>query len=428
MTLSGQPLLQTLEPKLFYVYIPTRNQNQLPVFDSALQNTNFATLYTENQFSGNDRINDANQITTGITSRLLQTNGVERVRVGLAQRFYFKSQEVTLPGVTPRGSNNSDLLAALAGTIIPHWTADLGWQYTTDLSQTQRLNAGVRYEPQPGKVVNVAYRYTSGGLVSSTGTTVFSTADNPSNTLRQTDISTQWPLTRQLSAIARMGCHPLSVVTAVTIQDTMGVEEVMPLDAEWVADQARCVLEDMPVAAFKIGLLGSTENISAIAEVVSDYPEIPLVLDPVLASGRGDELVTDEMITAVRELLIPQTTIITPNSIEARRLVQEDGEDDLDLAECARRLLAMGCEYVLITGTHENTAQVVNTLYGQDGVVRADSWDRLPGSYHGSGCTLASAIAATIANGLSISDAVKDAQEYTWQTLKSAFRPGMSPA
>ena len=204
MTLSGQPLLQTLEPKLFYVYIPTRNQNQLPVFDSALQNTNFATLYTENQFSGNDRINDANQITTGITSRLLQTNGVERVRVGLAQRFYFKSQEVTLPGVTPRGSNNSDLLAALSGTVIPHWTADLGWQYTTDLSQTQRLNAGVHYEPQPGKVVNVAYRYTNGGLVSSTGTTVFSTADNPSNTLRQTDISAQWPLSRQLSAIARM--------------------------------------------------------------------------------------------------------------------------------------------------------------------------------------------------------------------------------
>ena len=240
-----------------------------------------------------------------------------------------------------------------------------------------------------------------------------------------TDPSGGAGLQADVMTLASMGCHPLSVVTAVTIQDTMGVEEVMPLDAEWVADQARCVLEDMPVAAFKIGLLGSTENISAIAEVVSDYPEIPLVLDPVLASGRGDELVTDEMITAVRELLIPQTTIITPNSIEARRLVQEDGEDDLDLAECARRLLTMGCEYVLITGTHENTAQVVNTLYGQDGVVRSDSWDRLPGSYHGSGCTLASAIAATIANGLSISDAVKDAQEYTWQTLKSAFRPGM---
>ena len=95
------------------------------------------------------------------------------------------------------------------------------------------------------------------------------------------------------------------------------------------------------------------------------------------------------------------------------------------LAKCARRLIASGCEYVLVTGTHENTPQVVNTLYGQEGLLRSDSWQRLPGSYHGSGCTLASAIAATIANGLPIGEAVKDAQEYTWQTLKKAYRPGM---
>ncbi len=240
-----------------------------------------------------------------------------------------------------------------------------------------------------------------------------------------TDPSGGAGLQADVLTLASMGCHPLTVVTAATIQDTMGIEEIMALDAEWVADQARCVLEDMPVTAIKIGVIGSIENITAIAEVVSDYPEVPLVLDPVLASGRGDELATDEMISALRELLIPQTTIITPNSIEARRLVQEDGEEDLDLAECASRLLALGCEYVLITGTHENTTQVVNTLYSQEGVVRTDSWERLPGSYHGSGCTLASAIAATIANGLNISDAVKDAQEYTWQTLKAAFRPGM---
>jgi hydroxymethylpyrimidine/phosphomethylpyrimidine kinase len=240
-----------------------------------------------------------------------------------------------------------------------------------------------------------------------------------------TDPSGGAGLQADVLTLASMGCHPLSVVTAATIQDTMGVEDIMALDPEWVADQARCVLEDMPVTAIKIGVIGSIENITAIAEVVSDYPEVPLVLDPVLASGRGDEFATDEMITALRELLIPQTTIITPNSIEARRLVQEDGEEDLDLAECARRLLALGCEFVLITGTHENTTQVVNTLYSQEGVVRTDSWERLPGSYHGSGCTLASAIAATIANGLNISDAVKDAQEYTWQTLKAAFRPGM---
>ena len=227
--------------------------------------------------------------------------------------------------------------------------------------------------------------------------------------------------------LASMGCHPLSVITAVTVQDTAGVDEVLALEPEWVADQARAVLEDMPVHVFKIGLLGSIETIAAIAEVISDYPNIPLVLDPVLASARGDELASDEMLIAMRELLLPQATIITPNSIEARRLTQNE-EDEYDmphLSQCASRLLRMGCEYVLITGTHENTAQVVNHLYGTSGVVRTDSWDRLAGSYHGSGCTLASAIAAAIANGLPIAEGVYEAQEYTWQSLKAGFRPGM---
>jgi hydroxymethylpyrimidine/phosphomethylpyrimidine kinase len=242
-----------------------------------------------------------------------------------------------------------------------------------------------------------------------------------------TDPSGGAGLQADIMTLSSMGCHPLSVVTAITIQDTTGVDDLSAIDAEWVADQARCVLEDMPVAAFKIGLLGNLEQVAAIAEVVSDYPEVPLVLDPVLASGRGDELVTEEMVVALRELLIPQTTILTPNSLEARRLAAEESEEGegLDLAACAQRIIATGCEYVLVTGAHENTAEVVNTLYGQNGVVRSDSWQRLPGSYHGSGCTLASAIAATIANGLEVSDAVKDAQEYTWQTLKRAFRPGM---
>ena len=241
-----------------------------------------------------------------------------------------------------------------------------------------------------------------------------------------TDPSGGAGLQSDIMTLTSMGCHPLSVVTAITIQDTMGVDGVSPIDAEWVSDQARCVLEDMPVAAFKIGLLGNLEQIAIIAEVVSDYPEVPLVLDPVLASGRGDELVTEEMVGALKELLIPQTTILTPNSLEARRLAGDDQEGEgLDLAECAKRIIASGCEYVLVTGTHENTSQVINTLYGQNGVVRSDSWPRLPGSYHGSGCTLAAAIAATVANGLEVSDAVKDAQEYTWQTLKAAFRPGM---
>jgi hydroxymethylpyrimidine/phosphomethylpyrimidine kinase len=228
-----------------------------------------------------------------------------------------------------------------------------------------------------------------------------------------------------LLTLSSMGCHALSVVTAITVQDTAGVEDVLPIEADWVSDQARVLLEDMPVAAFKIGMVGSVENCAAIAEVVSDYPDVPLILDPVLASGRGDEIATEDMIEAMREMLIPQTTIITPNSLEARRLADDGGDEERSLDDCAKRILEMGCEYVLITGTHENTPLVVNTLYGQQGVIRSDSWQRLPGSYHGSGCTLASAIAATLANGLDIPEAVREAQEYTWQTLNAGFRPGM---
>ena len=227
--------------------------------------------------------------------------------------------------------------------------------------------------------------------------------------------------------LASLGCHSLSAITAVTVQDTAGIDDIMALDPEVVADQARAVLEDMPVHAFKTGLLGSVEIIAVIAEVISDYPDIPLVMDPVLASGRGDELASEEMVYAMNELLLPQATILTPNSLEARRIVQYEDDDDqeLDLNQCANRLLQSGCEYVLITGAHENTLQVVNTLYGVDGVVRSDKWQRLEGSYHGSGCTLASAIAASLANGMSVYDSVYEAQRYTWQTLKAGFRPGM---
>jgi len=227
--------------------------------------------------------------------------------------------------------------------------------------------------------------------------------------------------------IASMGCHPLTVMTAITVQDTSGVDDVQSVDAELVMNQARTVLEDMPVAAFKIGLLGSVENIAVIAEIISDYPDIPLVFDPVLSSGRGDELANEDMLDAMRELLLPQTTILTPNSLEARRLIQDEDneEDNPDLNECAKRIIRLGCEYVLITGTHENTPKVINSLYGEHGLIRSDSWPRLPGIYHGSGCTLASAIAALLANGLPMEEAVREAQEYTWEALKYGFRPGM---
>ena len=245
---------------------------------------------------------------------------------------------------------------------------------------------------------------------------VFSASDPSAGAGMQADILT----------LASLGCHPLSALTAVTVQDTVGVQSVHPIAAELLEQQARTILEDMPVAAFKIGMLGSVENVLAVAEIIADYPEIPLIFDPVLASGRGDELSSEDVISAIREMLLPQTTLLTPNAPEARRLAEsddDDGEPAIDI--CAQRLIEMGAQYVLITGTHENTPQVINTLYGAEGVIRSDTWERLPGSYHGSGCTLASAIAGCIAGGARLEEAVRDAQDYTWQALANGFRAGM---
>ncbi|HEY9446536.1 MAG TPA: LPS assembly protein LptD, partial [Burkholderiales bacterium] len=181
------PFIQTLEPKLYYVYIPFRDQSGLPNFESGLQDINFATIFSENQFSGQDRINDANQLTFGVTSRLIhEDSGVERLRVGLAQRYYFQSQRVTLPGVPPRSSQStsSDLLAVISGTVAPHWTTEGGWQLNTDTNESQKLNIATRYQPEPGKVLNLAYRYTA-------------------DLIKQTDVSAQWPVFGRWTAVAR---------------------------------------------------------------------------------------------------------------------------------------------------------------------------------------------------------------------------------
>lgn len=260
-------------------------------------------------------------------------------------------------------------------------------------------------------------------------------ADTPPTvlTFAATDPSSGAGVQADILSLASIGCYPLSVITGITVQDTVGVESVMALDADTINEQARSILEDVSVSAFKLGLLGSVENVAVIAEIVADYPDVPLIIDPILASGRGDELSNEEMMAAMCELLFPQATLITPNSLEARRLAFYDEGDEVKhsaLEECALRLLGMGSEYVLITGTHERSHDVVNSLYGMlpnqaPGLIKDYHWERLPGSYHGSGCTLTSAITACLAHGLSMEEAVHEAQEFTWQTLRHAFRPGM---
>ncbi len=228
-------------------------------------------------------------------------------------------------------------------------------------------------------------------------------------------------LTADVLALASLGCHAAGVVTAVTAQDTTGIKQFSCTDTELVIAQARAVLEDMPVAAFKIGMLGSSAVAAAVAGIVEDYPDIPLIVDPVQSSGRGDALADDMLDGALRSLIIPQASLITPNSLEARALAP--GADTLDA--CAQELMSLGSEFVLVTGTHENTPEVIHRLYGNMRLLETFVFERLPGSYHGSGCTLASACAASFAHGLDPVNAVAEALQYTWETLKHGFRTGM---
>ena len=223
-----------------------------------------------------------------------------------------------------------------------------------------------------------------------------------------------------IESLVSLGCQAVPIITTLTIQDTSDVRAFTPLSAEQVTAQARTVLDDMPVAAFKIGMLGSAENAQAIDAILQDYPDLPLVLDPVLASGSGTELGTDNLLDVMRSLLVPHTTVLTPNSLEARALAPQAKSLD----DCAFTLLEQGVEYVLITGTHEDSPQVVNRLYHEQQLLESFTWERLPHSYHGSGCTLAASIAGLLALGLEPFQAINEAQDFTWNALQQGHRPG----
>jgi hydroxymethylpyrimidine/phosphomethylpyrimidine kinase len=228
-------------------------------------------------------------------------------------------------------------------------------------------------------------------------------------------------LQADIEALASQGCHAATVVTALTVQDTQDVIGYTAVEATQVIAQARAILEDMQVAVFKIGMLGSVENAEAVHSILMDYPEIPVVCDPVLASGRGTDLGGQELIEVLQVLLLPLTTILTPNGPEARALAR--GADTLDA--CALALLDRGVEYVLVTGSHENTPSVINRLYSDQRLLETFTWERLPHSYHGSGCTLAASIAGLLAQGLEPFTAIHEAQDYTWNTLLHGYRAGL---
>lgn len=292
----------------------------------------------------------------------------------------------------------------------------------------------------------------------------FATSDATAGAGLQSDVLT----------LASMGCHPLSVVAAIAVRDTRGVEELLALDADAVDAQARALLEDIPVRAFKLGMLGSVENVAAIAEILSDYPDVPLVLEPALSIVDGEEASGEDMLAALAELVLPQVTVLVASRSEVLQLAaltpeDEDGDDEggesvdadefdalgeifevgeiddeaeddgseedgseeddaLSLADAIARVLGRGVQYVLLTGAGEPGPQLVNVLVGREGVVRTDAWERLPGHFLGAGATLAAALVGALAHGMAVAEAVREAQEFTVQALSSAYRPGMGMA
>lgn len=183
-SLFGNNYLHTLEPRAFYVYVPYQDQSRLPNFDSAQADFSFTQMFTENRFFGSDRVGDANHVTLALNSRLLeQSNGVERLKVMLGQRFSFSAPLVNL--VTPAASTNrSDVLLAVAGRVTDAWTLDSEFQFDPNQGHTQRYNIAARYRPEIGKALNLGYRFAR-------------------NTLRQADISAQWPIYKRWNAVAR---------------------------------------------------------------------------------------------------------------------------------------------------------------------------------------------------------------------------------
>lgn len=233
-----------------------------------------------------------------------------------------------------------------------------------------------------------------------------------------------------LATFSAHRCHGASVLTGLLIGDTARVEDIQEVEPEWVVDQGRVVLEDMPVAAFKVGALTSVEQASAIAEIVSDYPDVPLILDPFLSSLPDSGLADDDMLMAIRQILVPQATVLLLSHVELARMAEtwrEGGEDMLndDVAE----LSTSGCEFVLVTCTgssgHGPAAVRSNTLFNEDGEVEVFTWRHLPGPFSGAGSTMSAAIAALMAHGMPAREAVRAAQDYTAGALAHAQRFGM---
>jgi LPS-assembly protein len=205
----GKGHIQTLEPRLYYVNIPYRDQSNIPLFDTALADFNFAQIFSENRYSGYDRINDANQLTLALTTRLLSSeSGAEQFKAMIGQRYYFKPQRVAITGETTRQDDFSNLVAAVNGLVAPKTYMDVAWEYNYSERTSDRFSAGVRFQPDLGKVLSASYRHTRDPL-------------KMTSTVDQIDIAGQWPLSAQWYGIGR---YNYSLRDSRVLETIAGVE------------------------------------------------------------------------------------------------------------------------------------------------------------------------------------------------------------
>lgn len=224
-----------------------------------------------------------------------------------------------------------------------------------------------------------------------------------------------------IEAIGSMGCHCAPVITTITARDTMDLYEFFPCPVRIVQSQAKAILEDMHIAAFKVGILGSLDNIRAVHQILKSYPDIPVVFNPTVHIGRKAKALDPNLLEAMIALILPMVKVCTPNIHEARLMAPE--ADTLDA--CAQEIMADGADFVLITGNLQTPGKITNTLYGNYRRLDAFQWEKLENDFQGAGCTLSAVIASLLAQGVPPPSAIFQAQEYTLECLKQAYRAGM---
>ncbi|MBV1875268.1 MAG: hydroxymethylpyrimidine/phosphomethylpyrimidine kinase, partial [Cycloclasticus sp.] len=227
-------------------------------------------------------------------------------------------------------------------------------------------------------------------------------------------------------AIIHHGCYPCSIITCLTVQDSSTVHRLIPLNATDLLEQADVLFNDLQISTIKIGLTGSIECVDAITSFLQKHPNIPVIFDPVLACGDGTPLANAELINAIRSKLLPLTTLLTPNTLEAVKL--SGLTNNADINALGAKLLEQGVSSVLITGGHMSGPTIFNSFFQPHETTRVFKWPRQAGEFHGTGCTLAASIAALIAQGNTLSYAVEQAQAYTEICIKSAQQIGHGQA